>query len=223
MKKYAIIAAGGSGVRMGNATPKQFIEVKGKSILSYSVRAFVSAFDDMEIIVVAPATHMAETKNICKEFSNVQFVEGGATRFQSVQNGLSKVTGDAIVFVHDAVRCLVTTGLIRRCYEEAVKHGSAVPAVEVNDSVRIIENGSSRVMDRSLLRVIQTPQTFKSDIILSAFDATEQPQFTDEASVVEASGKNVHLVEGDYTNIKITRPLDLLIAEKLIEQRSTPE
>jgi 2-C-methyl-D-erythritol 4-phosphate cytidylyltransferase len=219
MKKYAIIAAGGSGVRMGNATPKQFLEINGKPILWYSVKAFVDAFDAIEIIVVAPASHLAEAKEICSGLRSIKFIEGGASRFQSVKNGLAEVEEDSIVFVHDAVRCLVTKELINRCYDEALKNGSAVPAVTVTDSVRIMEDGSHKVIDRNKLRIIQTPQAFRSGIILPAFKINDNGQFTDEATVIEASGKTVNLVEGEYTNIKITRPLDLLIAEKILEQR----
>src|SRR5437868_5886385 len=123
MKKYAIIAAGGSGTRMGSATPKQFLQLNGKSILWYSVKAFCDAFDDIDIVVVVPALHISEAKQACAAFKNVEYVEGGPSRFQSVKNGLNKVQGEAIVFVHDAVRCLVTKDLITRCYEQAVEKG----------------------------------------------------------------------------------------------------
>jgi 2-C-methyl-D-erythritol 4-phosphate cytidylyltransferase len=223
MKKYAIIAAGGTGVRMATATPKQFLEINGKSILWHSVKAFVEAFDDIEIVVVAPGDRLDECRQICNSFKDIKLVQGGPTRFQSVKNGLAEVKGDAVVFVHDAVRCLVTKELIHRCYQEAVQHGSAVPAVAVNDSIRVIEDGRNKVIDRTKLRIIQTPQTFRSGILLPAFDVEESAGFTDEASVVEASGKAIHLVEGEYTNIKITRPLDLLVAERIIQERSSFE
>jgi 2-C-methyl-D-erythritol 4-phosphate cytidylyltransferase len=219
MKKYAIIAAGGSGQRMGSTVPKQFLELKGKPILWYSIMAFTNAFEDISIIVVAPATNISEAEEICQEFPNIIFAEGGASRFLSVKNGLAAVNEPSIVFVHDAVRCLVTTELIHRCYHQALEKGSAIPAVAFNDSVRMVEEDISKAIDRDSLRIIQTPQVFKSEIILPAFDVQENETFTDEATVVEASGKPVHLIEGEQSNIKITRPIDIIIAEKIIEQR----
>lgn len=223
MKKYAIIAAGGSGQRMGAAVPKQFLELKGKPVLWYSVKAFVDAFDDISIIVVAPADHLVKAKEACAEFSNVRFVAGGETRFHSVKNGLDGVTEASIVFVHDAVRCLVTTDLLNRCYEQALNSGSAIPSIALNDSVRVVDNGTHRVIDRNTVRVIQTPQVFKSELILPAFAVPYEERFTDEATVVEASGITVHLIEGEASNIKITRPIDLLIAQQIIDQNSSLE
>jgi 2-C-methyl-D-erythritol 4-phosphate cytidylyltransferase len=220
MKKYAIIAAGGAGIRMGNATPKQFLELNGKPILWYSVKAFIETFPDIQVIVVAPTSHLEQARNICSPYTNVQFTEGGNTRFSSVKNGLGLVKGESVVFVHDAVRCLVTKELISRCFDAAMEYGSAIPAISLNDSVRVIKGNSSDAIDRDLLRIIQTPQVFKSDILLPAFETGDNGQFTDEATVVEASGKAVHLVEGEDTNIKITRPGDLLIAEKILAERS---
>lgn len=219
MKKYAIIAGGGSGTRMGSATPKQFLELNGKPILWYSVQAFVDTFPDIQIIVVAPSAHLAQARDICASFSNIQFVEGGDTRFASVKNGLGLVQEESIVFVHDAVRCLVTKELISRCFNAAVSQGSAVPSILLNDSARMIKGSTHEAVDRNVLRIIQTPQAFKSSILLPAFEAGYRDQFTDEATVVEASGIPVHLVEGEDTNIKITRPVDLAIAQTILAQR----
>lgn len=223
MKKYVIIAAGGSGIRMGNETPKQFLELRDKPVLWHSVKAFADAFSDISIIVVVPSAHLEKAGNICSGFNNIELVEGGSSRFQSVKNGLKKVEGDAIVFVHDAVRCLVTKELILRCYEQALHSGSAIPSVIAGDTIRIVEGNSHKVINRDQVRMIQTPQTFRSDIILPAFETGEKEQFTDEATVVEASGRKVELTEGEYINIKITRPFDLLIAEKILEERSSFE
>ncbi len=220
MRKYAIIAAGGSGKRMGNTVPKQFLPINGKPILWYSVKAFTQAFNDITVVVVAPASHLEQAKESCSEFRDAVFIEGGSSRFQSVKNGLSMVKEDSIVFVHDAVRCLVTKDLLSRCYDQAMEKGSAIPAIPVNDSLRIIADGGNKTMPRDSIRIIQTPQTFKSGIILPAFRGEEQPHFTDEATVVEASGITVHLIEGEETNIKITRPFDLQIAGNILERRS---
>lgn len=221
MNKHAIIAAGGSGTRMGNDTPKQFLGLNGKPLLWHSVAAFANTFPGIVITVVAPAAHLEAAKDICSSFPGITFTEGGATRFLSVKKGLATVKEPSIVFVHDAVRCLVTKQLVERCYEEALLHGSAIPCVPANDSIRMLKDNGSEVVDRSTLRIIQTPQTFRSDIILQAFDTPEKPSFTDEATVVEASGKTVHLIEGEYDNIKITRPFDLLIAEQILKHRSS--
>jgi 2-C-methyl-D-erythritol 4-phosphate cytidylyltransferase len=221
MKKYAIIAAGGSGQRMGSAVPKQFHEIKGKAILWHSVNAFAKAFDDISIIIVVPALHIEKAKEICKQFSNVLFMEGGDTRFQSVKNGLSLVKEESVVFVHDAARCLVTSGLLHRCYEQAIEKGSAIPSVAINDSIRIIAEGGHKVINRNIVRVIQTPQAFRSDIIIPAFNVEYNEKFTDEATVVENSGATAYLIEGEQENIKITQPVDVLIAEKVLDQRVT--
>jgi 2-C-methyl-D-erythritol 4-phosphate cytidylyltransferase len=221
MKKYAIIAAGGSGQRMSKDVPKQFLEIKGKAVLWYSVNAFAEAFEDISIIVVAPALHIEKAKEICKQFSNVLFAGGGDTRFQSVKNGLALVKEKSIVFVHDAARCLVTADLLQRCYAQAVEKGSAIPSLAINDSIRIIAEGGHKMIDRNIIRIIQTPQTFRSHIIIHAFDVAYNEKFTDEATVAENSGQLVHLIEGEQANIKITQPVDLLIAEKILEQRLT--
>jgi 2-C-methyl-D-erythritol 4-phosphate cytidylyltransferase len=223
MKKYAIIAAGGSGTRMERTTPKQFLPVNGKAILWYSVKAFTEAFDDITIIVVAPGPYLDEARDICNDFGNARFVAGGSSRFNSVKNGLQQVTEPSIVFVHDAVRCLITKDLVARCYRQALEKGSAIPVVPVTDSLRLKEEGSHKVINRDNIIVIQTPQTFKSEIILPAFAVDDDPRFTDEATVVEAFGKTVHLVEGEHSNIKITRPLDLVTAAAILQERSAFE
>ncbi len=221
MKKYAIIVAGGSGQRMGNTLPKQFMLLGGKPILYYSVKAFLDAFEDIQVIVALPAFHLFRGEEIFHGIQkNIRITVGGVTRFQSVKNGLQLVHDTSVVFVHDAVRCLVSKDLIHRCYEQAVSKGSAIPAVAATDSIRIKDGSLHKVIDRSHVKIIQTPQTFSSGIILKSFEQPYQSSFTDEATVVEASGKEVFLVDGDHQNIKITRPVDLFIAEKLLEERS---
>lgn len=221
MKKFAVIAAGGSGTRMQSSVPKQFLLVNGKAVLWHTLKAFNDAFEDIQLIVVSPANHLQTVQEISAGFSDIRFVEGGETRFHSVKNGLALVEKDSVVFVHDAVRCLVTADLIKRCYNQAVEFGSAIPSIQVNDSIRMTDGAFNKVVDRNAIRIIQTPQTFLSDMLLEAFMTDYQESFTDEATVVEAAGKKIHLIEGDQTNIKITRPLDLLIAEKILEERSS--
>ncbi|MFC4231418.1 2-C-methyl-D-erythritol 4-phosphate cytidylyltransferase [Parasediminibacterium paludis] len=222
MKKFAVIVAGGSGLRMGVATPKQFLLLHNKPLLWHTINAFANAFADIQIILVLPQAHIYFGNNIAEMFpeSAIQVAIGGDSRFQSVKNGLAFVPNDAVVFVHDGVRCLITPQLIQACYTQALAKGSAIPAVAATDSIRIADGDSSVVADRNNVRIIQTPQTFKSDLLLPAFHQPYKDAFTDEATVVEAFGERVFLIEGDYTNLKITRPIDLLIAEKILEERA---
>ena len=219
MKKFAVIVAGGSGQRMGAGIPKQFILLKGKPVLYYTIKTFLDTFDDLQVILVLPAANMQTGQALIDEMqwnARVQLREGGETRFHSVKNGLQLVTEPSIVFVHDGVRCMITQDLIQRCYETAMQHGSAIPAVAATDSIRISNGASHHAIDRTQVRIIQTPQTFQSNLILTAYNQPYREAFTDEATVVEATGKQVFLVEGEYSNIKITRPVDLVIAEKMM-------
>jgi 2-C-methyl-D-erythritol 4-phosphate cytidylyltransferase len=220
-KKIAIIVAGGTGQRMGSVVPKQFLEIEGKSILLHTIDQFVNAFDDISLVVVLPEGYIEEGKKLLNNRTKnpIQFIAGGETRFESVKNGLTAVKEKCIVFVHDAVRCLLTPALIQRCYQQAVENGSAIPAVSSTDTVRIMKNETHHLFDREKVMLIQTPQTFQSEVILTAFNQAYQPNFTDEANVVEASGQPVFLVDGEFENIKITRPLDLAIATYLLTKR----
>lgn len=218
MKKTAVILAGGNGSRMGKNIPKQFILLDNKPVLFHTIETFLDAYDDLNIILVLPEEHLLFWKNELPEFwlERIRLTVGGNTRFASVKNGL-KLAGDAeVIFVHDGVRCLVSETLIRHCYEEALIHGSAIPAITPVDSMRITTFEGSEILDRNLLRMVQTPQTFLSDILLPAFNQEYEEGFTDEASVVEKSGEKIHLVEGELTNIKITRPIDLEVAQAIL-------
>jgi 2-C-methyl-D-erythritol 4-phosphate cytidylyltransferase len=219
MKKFAVIVAGGTGTRMKSSTPKQFLLLYGKPLLWYTIQAFMQAYDDIRIILVLPAAHIHSY--VIQSLLNERVITtaGGETRFHSVQNGLKLVEENSLVFVHDGVRCLVSHGLIQRCGEQAERLGSAVPAVTATDSLRMEINGSHQVIDRQTVRMIQTPQTFRSELIVPAFEQPCCEHFTDEATVVESSGKKVYLIEGEYENIKVTRPVDLWFAEKILSLR----
>ncbi len=222
MNKVAVIVAGGSGSRMGTPVPKQFLELKGKPVLVHTVETFLRAFPDIEIILVLAPDFILQGSDLIKRYfegGNIQLAKGGDSRYHSVQNGLKLIKGEAVIFVHDAVRCLVTEKLIQRCYQQALQKGSAVPAVPARDSIRMVEGNKSKAINRDNIRIIQTPQTFRSDVILPAFQQPYRDSFTDEATVVESSGKDIFLTEGEETNIKITLPADMLIAEKIIEER----
>jgi len=222
MKKYAVIVAGGSGLRMGTSVPKQFLELQGRPVLWYTITAFLNAYPDLEIILVLPQAHLQTGLHIIqttKDPSRVWITEGGETRFHSVKKGLDHVQLHSMVFVHDGVRCLLTSDLIRRCYNHAIDKGNAIPAISAVDTIRIETVKGNELIDREKIRIIQTPQTFFSDIIKAAFEQDYEESFTDEASVVERLGVKIHLVEGEATNIKITRPIDIMIAEKILEER----
>ena len=223
MKKIAVVVAGGSGQRMGSPVPKQFLTLQGRPLLWYTLHTFLQAYNDMEIILVLPTEHISTGEALLTTLNSagrITIVPGGATRFHSVQNGLAQVNEEAIVFIHDGVRCLVSTQLIHRCYKQALVKGSAIPAVAATDSIRITQGAEHTVADRSTIQLVQTPQTFLSSIILPAFQQPYTELFTDEATVAEANGTKVFLIEGEYDNIKVTRPVDLLIAAKIIEGRS---
>ncbi|NII29886.1 2-C-methyl-D-erythritol 4-phosphate cytidylyltransferase [Pseudoflavitalea sp. X16] len=222
MKKYAVIVAGGSGMRMGTMVPKQFLPLQGKPVLWYTLTAFLDAFPDLEIILVLPEAHLQTGQDILRSTyapDRIWMTVGGETRFHSVRNGLSHIHQHSIVFVHDGVRCLLTPQLIRRCCQMAQERGNAIPSITAVDSIRIETFDGNEFIDRSKVRIIQTPQTFYSDIVKAAFEQEYEESFTDEASVVERLGVKIHLIEGEATNIKITHPIDVLIAEKILEER----
>lgn len=208
---------------MGTAVPKQFLGLAGKPVLYHTIAAFQQAYEDMRIVLVIPPAHRSQVAIVLSAFDrppSVTIVDGGETRFHSVQNGLKTVNGDAVVFVHDGVRPLVSPALIRSCYEAALAHGSAIPAIDLKDSIREVEGDKNLAADRTRFRIIQTPQTFLSEILADAFRQAHDPLFTDEATVVERSGKPVYLVEGEEQNIKITKPQDLIIAEAFLAGRA---
>lgn len=220
-KRYAIIVAGGSGKRFGSDMPKQFLPLEGKPVLMHTIEKFDQA--GATIVVVLPAEHQEMWMAMCKD-SNFAvthtIVTGGNTRFESVKNGIAAIEGIAdgdLVAVHDGVRPLVSVELIDRCFATAQRTGSAIPVVNPSDSIRqVMEDGNSCQLLRSSLRTVQTPQTFKAELLRGAYDMEESPLFTDDASVVESAGNKVTLVEGEVSNIKITTPIDMVVAQALL-------
>jgi 2-C-methyl-D-erythritol 4-phosphate cytidylyltransferase len=222
MRHYAVIVAGGSGSRMKSDRPKQFMELLGRPILVHTVGAFLVALERPVVVLVLPESHLEEGRVLMSTHfpdADIRFVVGGEQRFHSVQRGLAEVDGPGIVHVHDAVRCLVTPSLIRKCDSHARERGSAIPAVPVRDSMRMLGDEGALPVDRGILRAIQTPQTFRSEWIKEAYAQPYQPAFTDEATVAECKGFSIELVEGEETNIKVTFPLDLVVAEKILASR----
>ena len=220
MKKYAVIVAGGAGTRMNSAVPKQFLMLKGKPVLYYCIQAFLTAYEDCKIILVLPEEHIAAGQEIIDAFfdyNRIQIAIGGRTRFHSVQSGLALIEDeDSVIFVHDAVRSLISIDLIKRCYDAVSEFGSAIPVIDCKDSVRIILEDGNEVMDRNIIKLVQTPQAFHGKILLPAYRIDYKDKFTDEATVAEAFGLKVTLVQGDENNIKITNAVDLLIAESIL-------
>lgn len=208
-------------MRFGSEVPKQFLPLGGKAVLMRTIEKFDQA--GATIMVVLPVEHQQMWIDMCKE-SNFPVTHtvatGGKTRFESVKNGIAAIENLAdsdLVAVHDGVRPLASVELINRCYDTALATGSAIPVVNPSDSIRqVMEDGTSRQLLRSSLRAVQTPQTFRAELLKGAYDVDESPLFTDDASVVESAGHQVTLVEGEVTNIKITTPLDMIIAKELI-------
>jgi 2-C-methyl-D-erythritol 4-phosphate cytidylyltransferase len=221
MKKFVIIVAGGSGSRMGTEIPKQFLELCGKPVLMHTISVFHDFDPESKIILVLPEDQLPFWEGLCLKhsFSLVhQVVSGGKTRFHSVQNGLSQIDGEGIVFIHDGVRPLVSRETLGRCLETAQESGNAIPVLPVTESLRKLEGEQNISVDRSQYFSVQTPQTFRSDQILEAFQQDFDPAFTDDASVAEKAGFSIHMVEGNRENIKITTPTDLIIAEALLKK-----
>ena len=213
-----IIVAGGSGKRMGGSLPKQFALVGGKPILVRTINALHEALPASRIVVVLPAEQIDFWRNYSSRFEVAKHsvVEGGAERFHSVRNGIEALS-DAVdlIAIHDGVRPFASKAMIERAVECAAKSGSAIPVVEAIDSFRQIDDNGSHIISRSSLRAVQTPQIFAAPIVRAAYDTEFRSDFTDDASVVEYSGEKVTLCEGERSNIKITTPADLVIAEAI--------
>ena len=225
VKTLAIIVAGGSGKRFGAELPKQFLELNGRPILMHTIDAFGRYGDcSFDVIVTLPADQMDLWRQLCDKFGfdvPHRVVPGGETRWHSVKNALDSILdiNDVdIIAVHDGVRPLITAELIGRTIETARCDGAAIPVVTLNDSVRQVKGEISHALDRSTLRAVQTPQAFDARLLHDAYSLPYQPTFTDDASVVECAGHLVTLVEGDPHNLKITRPMDLALAEYLLNQ-----
>jgi 2-C-methyl-D-erythritol 4-phosphate cytidylyltransferase len=223
MNLYALIVAGGVGKRMGTEVPKQFLEVEGIPLLMHTISRFRAFDESIKIITVVPANQLNYWKGLCKQKSFSiphTLVKGGSSRFLSVKNGLRHVEENSIVAIHDGVRPLVSILTIKRCFKAAKKFGNAVPVIIPADSLRMINEQGSVPLDRKSVKIIQTPQVFKSDLIKKAYRQKFSAEFTDDATVLEKTGEKIYLVEGNRENIKITNPVDLIIAAALLHSIS---
>jgi len=219
---YAIIVAGGKGLRMGGEIPKQFIPVAGKPILMHTLEKFqrfgesIADTGGLEIILVLPKEQQEYWAELCTKYSfkvSHTVVNGGETRFHSVQNGLKAIPDDVdgVVGIHDGVRPFVSLDVIKRCYQEARMKKAVIPVMPVTDTLRDVTQGKN--VYRENYKIVQTPQTFDIQLLKAANQQPYSEAFTDDASVVEAIGQEVTMVEGNRENIKITTPFDLKIAD----------
>ena len=218
--KTAIIVAGGKGMRMQTDIPKQFLEIHGRPILMHTLEAFYRYDASIQLILVLPSIQQGFWLELCKKHDfNLphQIVPGGHTRFNSVQNALEHIRISGLVAVHDGVRPLVSVETISRCFNEAEKHGAAIPVVDLVDSIRQLTDAGSQSVNRTNYKLVQTPQVFNSEILIKAYKQDFSTRFTDDASVVEACGEEIKLVAGNPENIKITTAFDLKLAEILVD------
>ena len=224
-QKFLVIPAGGSGVRMGADIPKQFLLLDGKPILRLTIERFLEAVPGIKVVTVLPEAHMDWWRQYCVKASFTcpqKMVQGGFTRFHSVKNALAQIPDGALVAVHDAVRPLVSAGLIRKLFTAAESAPAVIPATPCTDTLKAVtkrENGAFEVtgsIDRSTVWGVQTPQVFHSEVLKRAYDRGYDTSFTDDASVVGAAGIPVVCVEGERTNIKITTPEDLVLAQAFL-------
>ena len=215
-----IIVAGGTGSRMKNELPKQLIEIKNKPVIVYSIEKFIQFNKDIQVIISLHRDYFELFEKIKTQYQikNIQVVQGGDTRYQSVKNALSILNENiTIVGVHDAARPLVSLQTIEKTFTDAKQHGAAIPVIDMNESLREVNNNESIAVDRTKFKIVQTPQCFKKDVLVSAYNMPYSPLFTDDASVVEKNGHNIFLTEGNKENIKITYPQDLIVAQILLK------
>jgi 2-C-methyl-D-erythritol 4-phosphate cytidylyltransferase len=223
LKEYAIIVAGGKGTRIKSSVPKQYLELQGLPILMHTLNAFYSYSREITVILVLPKDDIARWTELCERYKFEKpyvLQHGGETRFQSVRNGLQKISGDGLVAIHDGVRPLISSDIIGASFRLAAVHQSAVASVRLKESLRMTDQDKTKAVDRSKFRLIQTPQTFVVSLIRNAYEIREEESLTDDASVAELAGHSISLFEGSYDNIKITTSEDLIIAEALMRSRS---
>jgi 2-C-methyl-D-erythritol 4-phosphate cytidylyltransferase len=218
MKRIAIIVAGGTGTRMDSRLPKQFLKIRDEIILMKTIRRFHEFDATMDLFIGLPPREMSTWKKLCEEENfriPHQLTEGGETRFDTIRNALKYISSPSVVAVHDGVRPLVDQTTIKKAFEKAEKTGNAIPVADIHESIRLITKYDNKAVPRSNYKIVQTPQVFKSDLLLKAYQQEYHPDFTDDASVVEKTGVMINTVKGNPENIKITTKKDLAIAETL--------
>ena len=219
MKVYALIVAGGSGTRMKSDVPKQFMLLNQRPVLMHTIERFIEYDPSIAITLVLPANQFDTWRNLCNTYGfgmQHQLVAGGASRFDSVFNGLKNIEDNGVVFIHDGVRPLVSTETLKRCLEKTIEAGNALPVLPLVESIRSVDGINNSVANRDNFVSVQTPQVFLIDEIKAAYSFAKNKSFTDDASVLEHFGKKINLVEGNRENIKITYASDLIFAEALL-------
>jgi 2-C-methyl-D-erythritol 4-phosphate cytidylyltransferase len=221
MERYALIVAGGNGTRMGAEIPKQFLVIAGKPILMHTLTIFYHL--NCKLVLVIPENQFEYWNDLCQQCAftlPLTLIAGGSSRFHSVQNGLASIPDDSLVAIHDGVRPCIVKSVIEATFDIAARKGNAITTVLPKDSIRLVNGEQNTSVDRALYRLIQTPQTFQSTLIKKAYAIATHHDFTDDAGVLEAAGHSIELVNGDYKNIKVTTPEDLIVAEIFLKQRS---
>lgn len=224
-QEIVIIVAGGVGSRMKSDKPKQFLELLGEPVIVRTIKVFLHYNPAIKIIISVHRNYKAHMENLVAKFNlpqqQIEITPGGETRYDSVRNGLQLISdAGALVAIHDAARPLVSINTIKNCFETAAQKGNAVPCVGVNESIRKISNNINNAVNRLEYRIVQTPQVFQVALIKKAFSHGYSPSFTDDATVLEADGHTINLVEGNLENIKITSPHDMIVAEALLKNFS---
>lgn len=222
MQKYVLITAGGTGKRMGHQEPKQFHLLNGKPLILHSIDTFLKYDPGIHFVIVLPEFLQPRWDQLSHEHGvhiRYKLAPGGPARFHSVKSGLKHIPDNALVAVHDAARPLVTLDVIARVFNIAEKFGNAIPVTETADSVRLIDHSNSTPVPRERIRLVQTPQCFRSELLKKAYDKSYNESFTDDATVLEAEGSRLYLVEGHRNNIKITTPTDLIVAKAIIDAK----
>lgn len=222
VEKYIIVVAGGRGTRMGGDVPKQFLPLAGKTVLMHTLDRMACAEPEAKLVLALPHDQQEEWQRLCQVYNYTRchtVVDGGETRFHTVSNALALVPDGALVAIHDGVRPLVSIGVVRSAFDMACRCGAAIPVMPVVESLRRVEGDNSCAVERSVYRAVQTPQVFDSTRIKAAYSVPYRPEFTDDASVYEAAGYRVTLIEGNRENIKITIPQDIALAEIILQQQ----
>lgn len=217
------MVAGGKGSRMKSDLPKQYHDLAGKPVIIHAISRFLEFDPLMDVVVCVHPSYMSQLENLLKkylpEFSGIRITAGGDTRFQSVKNGLQQLPDEpGVVGIHDAARPFVSIETVRLCYETAAQKGNAVPCMPVQESLRKISNNINHAVNRNEYRSVQTPQCFHLEKLKKAFEQEYSQIFTDDATVFEHNGESIYLVEGNVENIKITTPLDMLLAEAIAQK-----